>query len=406
MYRILEGLRVVEVASFIAAPSGALYLRELGADVIRIDPIGGGMDYGRWPLAPNGRSLYWEGLNKGKRSVAIDLARPEGRELASALVATPGENAGLFVTNFPARGWLAHEALAARRSDLISVRVLGWADGRPAVDYTINAATGYPMMTGPSGHDGPVNHVLPAWDLLTGALAAANLLAAERRRRLTGAGAEIRLPLSDVAFSTLARLGHVAEVTMNDADRPRSGNDLFGAFGRDFATSDGERIMLIGLTAKQWTGVLEALEIAAPVAALERELGADFTRDEGARFVHRARLGAIFAAAIGRRTLAALAPLLERSGTTWSVYRTVKHALAAEPGLSTANPVFELVAHPSGIRSLTPGAASSYAGETRAAVPPSPALGADTDAVLAECLGLSSQEIGRLHDAGIVAAAP
>ncbi len=93
------------------------------------------------------------------------------------------------------------------------------------------------------------------------------------------------------------------------------------------------------------------------------------------------------------------------SGTTWSVYRTVKHALAAEPGLSTANPVFELVAHPSGIRSLTPGAASSYAGETRAAVPPSPALGADTDAVLAECLGLSSQEIGRLRAAGIVAAA-
>lgn len=405
MYRILEGMRIVEVASFIAAPSGALYLRELGADVIRIDPIGGGMDYGRWPLAPNGRSLYWEGLNKGKRSVAIDTSRPEGRELATAIITAPGADAGLFVTNFPARSWLAHDALATRRADLISVRVLGWADGRPAVDYTINAATGYPMMTGPVEASGPVNHVLPAWDLLTGALAATNLLAAERRRRLTGEGAEIRLPLSDVAFSTLARLGHVAEVTMTGTDRPRSGNDLFGAFGRDFATRDGERIMLIGLTAKQWTGLLEALAIAAAVRGLEAELGADFTRDEGARFVHRDRLGAVFAAAIARLSLAELGPLLERSGTTWSIYRTVKQALADEPGLSTANPVFAMVTHPSGVRSLTPGAGSSYAGEARDDVPSAPALGAHTDAVLAECLGLASHEIARLHDAGLVAAA-
>ena len=306
MYAPLDDLRVAELASFIAAPTGTLYLRELGADILRIDPVGGGPDRRRWPLAPGGDSLYWEGLNKGKRSVAIDLARPEGRELAAALIAA----CGIFVTNLPDRGDFAHAALAARRPDLISLRVMGWPDGRPAVDYTINAATGYPMMTGPDGHTGPVNHVLPAWDLVTGALVAANLLAAERRRNAGGRGAEITLPLSDVAFSTLARLGHVGEVTASGTDRPRIGNDLFGAFGRDFETADGARIMLIGLTARQWGALVEVLEIAPAVARLERDARADFAADDGARFVHRAALGAIFAAAIAARDLAALGPLL------------------------------------------------------------------------------------------------
>ena len=118
MYGLLEDMRLVEIASFIAAPTGTLYLRELGADVVRIDPIGGGPDRGRWPLAPGGDSLYWEGLNKGKRSVAIDLARQEGRELAGALVAA----CGILVTNLPDRGAFAHATLAARRPDLISRR--------------------------------------------------------------------------------------------------------------------------------------------------------------------------------------------------------------------------------------------------------------------------------------------
>ncbi len=403
MYRVVSDLRVVELAAFIAAPSATLYLRELGADVIRIDPIGGGPDYRRWPLAPNGHSLYWEGLNKGKRSIAIDLARPAGRELAAALITAPGQGAGLFVTNTPPRGWLAHQALAARRRDLISLRVMGWPDGRPAVDYTINAATGYPMMTGPVDAAGPVNHVLPAWDLLAGSMAAMNLLAAERRRRMTGEGAEIQLPLSDVAFATLARLGHVGEVTLSGEDRARSGNDLFGAFGCDFATRDGARIMLIGLTAKQWRGLLSVLAIAAEIGHLEAELGAEFSNDEGARFTHRARLKPIFAAAIARHSLAEISDLLEHSGATWSIYRTVKQALAEEPGLSAANPIFDLVAHPSATPYLTPGASATHVGATRESVPPAPRLGAQTDEILSTCLDLPAHEIARLHDQGLVA---
>src|SRR5690606_32942645 len=93
----------------------------------------------------------------------------------------------------------------------------------------------------------PVNHVLPAWDLLAGAHAAFSVLAAERVRRETGAGQEVRIPLADVAASTLGHLGLIAEVLETGESRPRYGNALYGAFGRDFMTSDGRRVMIAAI---------------------------------------------------------------------------------------------------------------------------------------------------------------
>jgi 2-methylfumaryl-CoA isomerase len=104
----------------------------------------------------------------------------------------PGENAGLFITNYPVDGYLSYEALRRLRHDLICVRIMGWPDGRSAVDYTINAAVGVLAMTGPATDTRPVNHTLPAWDLLAGAYAAFTLVAAERARRQDGLGSAIR----------------------------------------------------------------------------------------------------------------------------------------------------------------------------------------------------------------------
>ncbi len=404
MYGLLGGLRVVEAASFIAAPSCALHLAQFGAEVIRIDQVGGGPDYRRWPTEPGGRaSLYWEGLNKGKKSVAVDLSRPEGRELAAALVTAPGPGAGLFVTNFPAGGFLAYERLVPRRPDLICLRVTGWPDGRQAVDYTVNAAVGLPAMTGPVDHPGPVNHVLPAWDLLAGAYAAFALMAAERARRNTGQGRDIRVPLSDVAVASLGHLGQIAEVQLSGADRPRMGNALFGAFGRDFATADGCRLMVVAITARQWAGLVSALELGPAVAALEAELGVGFGADEGVRFRHRDRLLPLFEAAFAARAAADLAPALDAGSVCWSQYRTLAEALREDANLSAANPLLSDTAHAAGHRYLTPGAAATLMGEARNDPAPAPSLGQHTDEVLAGVLGLSGDAIGRLHDAGLVA---
>lgn len=403
MYPLLNDLRVVECASFIAGPSCALHLRQFGADVIRIDPIGGGPDFHRWPLSPQGASLYWEGLNKGKRSVAIDLSRPEGRRLAVDLITALGDNAGLFVTNFPKGGFLAHDALCRQRADLITVRVAGWSDGESAVDYTVNAAIGLPYMTGGADNgDKPVNHVLPAWDLLTGAYAAFAALAAERHRRVTGEGQEVTVPLSDMALASLGHMGQIAEVLTGN-DRPRMGNSLYGAFGRDFASADGQRVMVVAITPRQWSGLLEALQLKSAVAEVEAALNVSFARDEGVRFLHRERLYPLFEHAIGAATLAQWKPLFDRHGVCWGPYHTLRDGLAKESRLSLESPLFTLLDHPSGLRYPAPGAAASLSGVARAPVARAPHLGEHTDQVLAELLALSGSEIGALHDAGIVA---
>lgn len=402
MYDLLKGLRVVEGAAFVAAPTCALYLAQFGAEVIRFDNIGGGPDFRRWPLADNGASLYWEGLNKGKKSIAIDLARPEGRELAQGLAAAPGDDAGLFVTNFPVEGFLSYDTLSKLRSDLICVRVMGWADGSQGMDYTINAALGLPQMTGPQDDPRPVNHVLAAWDLLTGAYCAFSLVSALLARHRTGQGREIRAPLSDIAAATMANLGFTAETKLAGHQRPRMGNDVFGAFGRDFRTADGKTLMLLAITPKQWSKALDVLGVKDAVAALEAELGVSFAADEGLRFIHRARLYPLFEEAFARRTLAELAPAFDAGGVTWGTYQPLEAALD-DPRLFRGNPLFEEIAQPSGLTYPVPGAPATIPQDQRLPVAPAPRLGQHTDEVLADVLKLPSSEIARLHDEGVVA---
>jgi 2-methylfumaryl-CoA isomerase len=408
MYDLLKGLRVVEGSAFVAAPTCGLYLAQMGAEVIRFDQIGGGPDFRRWPLAENGSSLYWEGLNKGKKSVALNLSSPEGREIAQRLATAPntaeGQDAGLFVTNFPVEGFLSYERLKALRKDLVCVRVMGWADGSQGMDYTINAALGLPQMTGPADDARPVNHVLAAWDLLTGAYCAFTLVSALLARMRTGQGREIRCPLSDIGAATMANLGFTAETALSGRQRPRIGNDVFGAFGRDFTTKDGQTLMLLAITPKQWSKALEVLGLAAEIAALESELGVSFATDEGLRFVNRARLYPLFERAFAARTAAELTPAFDAGGVTWGAYQGLEAALV-DPRLYKDNPTFETVRHPSGLDYPAPGAMATIPQDARGPVQPAPRLGAHTDEVLAEVLGLSANEIGRLHDAGVVAGA-
>ena len=145
MNNLLKGMQIVEVSAFIAAPYAGLMMGQMGADVIRIDPVGGGLDYRRWPVTKEGLSLYWAGLNKGKRSIMINVREAEGREIAHTLMTRPDPNAGILLTNLPARGWLDYEGLRKRRDDLIMANVVGNRDGSVALDYTVNAAAGFPL---------------------------------------------------------------------------------------------------------------------------------------------------------------------------------------------------------------------------------------------------------------------
>ena len=405
---LLNHLRVVESSAFIAAPLAGLTLAQFGADVIRVEMIGGGIDYGRMPRMPHpagrGRSLYWTGLNKGKRSVAVDLRAAEGRELAQALATAgataDGRDGGVLLTNI-AVPWLAHALLAQRRPDLVSCTITGNGDGSTAVDYTVNSAAGFPAITGGGSAEHPVNHVLPAWDIACAYQAAFALTAALSRRDRGGGGAELTLALSDVAFTMLSHLGYVAETQVLGQERPSIGNHLYGAFGRDFGTADGRRVMVAGISTGQWRALVAACALAEPMAALAARLGADLG-DEAQRYAAREAIAALFEPWFAARTYAEVAAALDAHRVCWGPYRSVSDLLANDPRASLANPVFEMLDTPGVGAHLAAGSAVRL-GADPGFTAPAPLLGSDTDAVLAEVLGLSAGAIGVLHDRGVVA---
>ncbi|MFD0532572.1 CoA transferase [Actinomadura luteofluorescens] len=386
----LDGMRVIELSSFVATPLGGMTLAQLGADVIRVDQIGGGPDIDRWPLAPSGRSLYWAGLNKGKRSVAVDLRSPEGRELVAGLVA----DGGVVLTNAPPRPGLSYEELKAARPDLIHVRLQGTRGGGNAVDYTVNAAMGFPAITGPAGLEAPVNHALPAWDVACGLYMAVGLLAAERHRSRTGEGMRIQVALQDVALATAGNLGYLAEAQLGEP-RARLGNHLFGDFGRDFATADG-RVMVAILTARHWRDLVEATGLGEVVEALERALGADFRR-AGDRYGHREALGGVLASWFASRTCEQVAGGLEGTSVLWSRYRDFAEVAA---GLRD-EPLMAPLDQPGVGPHLAPGSPVRL-GEASPPPVPAPALGEHTDEVLRDVLALPPERVEALRGKGTI----
>jgi 2-methylfumaryl-CoA isomerase len=394
----LADLRVIEGSAFVAAPLAGMTLAQLGADVIRFDQIGGGLDAQRWPLAPSGRSLFWAGLNKGKRSIQVDLHAREGRELVEALVAA----AGVFLTNFPARGWLAYDALRESREDLVMCALTGNPDGSSEVDYTVNPATGFPWATGPRDLAVPLNSVLPAWDAIMGGLAVTGILAADRHRTRTGEGQLIKLALSDVAFAMVGNLGRIAEVQIGGQDAERDGNYLYGAFGHDFGTSDGRRVMIVALTGRQWTALIEVTETAEAFRHLEGVTGHDLSSEDG-RFGARDLIAAVLRPWFAARTLDDVRAAFEDTGVSWGPYQTFRQLVEEDPRASDANPMFSTLEQ-SGIGPyLVPASPLELTAAGRLPARPAPELGEHTEEILAGVLGLGEPEIGRLLDAGTVA---
>src|SRR5690348_12097636 len=347
MNRLLEDLRIVEFSAFVAAPLGGMTMAQFGAEVIRIDPIGGAIDHNRWPIADNGASLYWAGLNKAKRSVALALNKPEGRELARAIATAPGAGAGIVLTNLPPLPGLDYPSLKAERDDVILLRLIGNRDGTAAVDYTVNAASGFPLVTGASGTAGgaPVNHVLPAWDIAAGLYLATALLAAERHRARTGEGQEVVAALADVMLATVGHLGYVGDVHINGRARPAIGNDLYGSFGRDFATADGRRVMIIALTPRQWRALGRATGLADKLAMVGAVMEVDLETETG-RYEARDAIAALLARWCGGKTLAQIKEAFAGTGVLWGPFQDFVELVRDDPRCSAANPLFAEIEQP------------------------------------------------------------
>ncbi len=395
---VLSGLRVLEVSAFVAVPLAGATLAAMGAEVIRIDPVGGGIDSARLPRV-RGRSLYWAGLNQGKRSVTLDLSSPAGVEALGRLLRSGGADGGIVITNLPARGALSYDRLREVRPDLILVVLAGNPDGSPAVDYTVNARLGFPQVTGPAEWRGPVNNVLPAWDAQAGYLVALGLLAAERHRRLTGEGQMVSLNLLDVGLSLTARLGALAEADLVTEPRGRFGNFVYGTFGVDLPTSDGHRVMVVALTPGQWVRLMRTTGLEDEMERLGERLGLDLMLED-ARWEARGEIEARLSGWSVSRDLGRIARAFQEGGVVWAPFQSFKELLSdplAAPGTSVLARVRDGEV---GEYSL-PRSALRFGAFEAPPAPPPPVLGEDTDEVLRHLAGMDDREIMGLRAAGL-----
>ncbi|MFF3572527.1 CoA transferase [Nocardia jiangxiensis] len=390
----LAGLRIVEVSGYVAAPLCGMTLAQLGAEVIRVEPIGGAPDRARLPHSETGTSLYWTGLNKGKRSIEVDLSTAAGRALVVDLVA----ECGVLLTN--SERHLRFDELRARRPDVIHAVLTGRRDGGPAVDYTVNAATGFPTVTGPEDGRAPVNHLLPAWDVAAGLYLTVGLLAAERRRRLTAQAQQVRIALEDVALATAGNLGYLAEAQLSSTPRDKSGNYVYGTFGRDFTTADGRRVMVVALTTAQWRELVRVTGIHEALTALAGSLGADFDAEED-RYRHRRVLAALLDEWFEARTHDEVTTVLGNTRVLWSTYRSFRDLAADEARILRESPVMAPLDQPGVGPHLAPGSPLVINGRQ---APPqaAPAVGEHTEETLCAQLRMSESDLRQLTDKAVV----
>jgi 2-methylfumaryl-CoA isomerase len=392
--RPLDGLVVIEMATYVAGPSAGMTLAQLGAEVVRIDPVGGAIDHSRWPLAENGQSIYWHSLNRGKMSLVLDVKSEAGRDLVRRLVTAPGPDRGVFVDNAVGQDWLSWESLSAGRPDLIQIHVGGHRDGRAAVDYTVNAAAGVPLITGPEDGMGPINHVLPAWDLLTGMSVTTALLAALRRRDRTGVGGRVDIALADVALAGVANLGWLSEAARGVVREP-IGNALYGSYGKEFVTADGRYVMVVALTPHQWTALVGVTGTADAMAELEAAHSIDLRIDDSARYRFRHEIDAALAPWFLGRDAATVGRALTEARVLWSPYRTFAEVAASLDGplqVIDQPGVGEVISAESPIRWPDHGAPPV----------PAPALGENSRDVLVRLGDMSDREVDELVRDGVV----
>jgi 2-methylfumaryl-CoA isomerase len=226
--------------------------------------------------------------------------------------------------------------------------------------------------------------------------------AAIAQHRASGQGAELRIALSDVAFTAMSHLGTITEAALSMPERCAIGNDIYGAFGRDFVTQDGRRVMVAAVSARQWQALVQACALTEVIAALESALGVSYA-EEADRFEGREIIAGLVARWIGARSYADVAASFDAAGVCWGIYQSMRELVHNDPRVSANNPVFTTIETAGVGQHLAAGAAARIMDQVRLPTQPAPLLGEHTDEILTELLHLSDLEIASLHDRGVVA---
>src|SRR6201988_4203818 len=403
----LGHVRVLELSRVLAGPWAAQTLADLGADVIKVEKPGTGDDTRTYapPYAanrdgsPSSESAYFLSTNRGKRSVTIDFTLAEGQKLVQALAA----KSDVVIENFKVGGLakygLDYPALRALNPGLVYCSITGFGQTgpyshKPGYDFMIQGIGGLMSITGepdrrPGG--GPMKVGVAVADIFTGLYATIAILGALAHRDRTGLGQYIDLALLDTQVAVLANQSMNYLVTGVAPQRLGNAHPNIVPY-QVFAASDGHIIVAVG-NETQFARMCEV--IGRPDLASDERFATN-----AARVNHRAELIAILQGIFVTRTMREWLEALERAGVPCGPINTVADVFADPQGQGRGLKLD--LPHPS------IGSVPSVANPIKYSMTPidyrsaPPMLGADTDNILHEMLGITPEEIARLRKAGIV----
>jgi len=394
----LKGLRVFDLTRVLAGPACVQMLADLGADVIKIERPGAGDDTRGFapPTMPGtGESAYFVGVNRNKRSVTLDIARPEGQAIARRLIASCDVLAENFKVGTLAKYGLGYEQLHAAFPRLVYCSITGFGQTgpyapRPGYDGLIQAMGGIMSLTGDPNGD-PQKVGVPVADVFAGLYGCIGILAALRHRDATGQGQQIDIGMLDTHVAWLANQGMNYLATGENPVRLGNQHPNIVPY-QVFATEDGHIVLSIG-NDPTFQRFCESFGLA------------DLPGDP--RFTTNA-------ARVQNRQLVTdtLAPVMRQHGTAWWVERLEALKIGcgpinrlsevfADPHVIARNMVVEM-AHGSGARVkvvANPVKLSETPADYR--LPP-PLLGEHTDQVLSEQLGFDAATLANLRGQGVI----
>jgi len=387
----LAGLRVLDLTRILAGPLCTMMLGDLGADVIKVEPVAGGDDTRGWgPPFAGGESAYFLGVNRNKRSLTLDLATEAGREILAGLVA----RADVLVENFKTGtletwgvgdAWLADHAPRVVRCSITGYGTSGPRARQPGYDFVLQAESGLMSICGaPDGP--PTKYGVAIVDVCTGMLACSAILAALQARPRTGRGQRVEVSLHDAALAMLVNVASSYLVAGQEARRFGNGHPTIVPY-TTYPTRDGQMAVAVGNDA-------QFARFAEAVGRPEWARDARFTRNRD-RVVHRDVLDGLVADVLRGDVAQAWLDRLRAAGVPCGRINTVAQAL--DDPHAAARGMVETVEHPAAGALRLLGIPFKLAGTPATVRRPPPTLGQHTEEILRDELGLGAARVAELR---------